>query len=162
MRGKKWIWVLVAALVALFIWWWSSGGEQEAARRRGDKSLLRDRTWVDSKPKKHTDYVNAFIAVGHVPIGYFVKASSYDVRLERFDYGGKDDKLRIVFPQTGREAEITYKVTACDDLPPFDLCLDLSDNPWGGPKRYYSLRDSHAEEKHLGTLRRRMLADLPQ
>ncbi len=29
----------------------------------------------------------------------------------------------------------------CDDLPPFDLCLTMSKNPWGGPKKYYSTND---------------------
>ncbi len=161
MRSKKWVWILVMVLLVAFFWWWKSGDEKRVSHR-DDPSLIRDRTWVDSKPTKYTDYVHAFIALGYVPIGYFIKASAYDVRLERFDYSGKGGKLRVIFPQSGKDAELSYQVTECNELPPFDLCLDLSDNPWGGPKRYYGMRDADAEEKHLGTLRRRMLAELPQ
>ena len=161
MRSKKWVWFVAAVLLGMFLYWWGRGDQQEAAHR-GDKSLLRDRTWVDSKPQKYTDYVQGLIVIGHMPIGYFIKASSFDLHVERFSYTGKDGKLRVHFPQSGKDAEIGYKVSACKDLPPFDLCLDLSDNPWGGPTRYYGMKERHHEEKHLGTLRRRMLSELPQ
>lgn len=159
--GKWWVVVFIVALAAGWWWYWSrEGGPRKMVA--DDPSLIRDRTWVDSKPVKYTDYVHGFIAMSYVPIGFFAKASAYDLRAERFDFNGKGGTLRIVFPQSGKSAELSYTVSACNELPPFDLCLDLAENPWGGPRRYYGLRNPEDEARHLGPLRRRILAHLPQ
>jgi hypothetical protein len=119
-----------------------------------DPALLLDRAWIDSKPVKYTDYVQAFFVSSHSPVSVFQKASAYDLHFELANYRRDKGKLSLTFPQTGKTAEFTYTVKACSDLPPFDLCLDLSDNPWGGPKRYYGMKEQEDEAKHAGRVAR--------
>jgi hypothetical protein len=121
-----------------------------AERPAEDPALIANRVWVDSRPQKYTDYTQAMYVVGRSPIGIFEKASSYDLRMERFDYKRDGTTLRLHFPQSGRDAQLTFTIKSCQDLPPFDLCLELSDNPWGGPRKYYALSDQDDEEGALG------------
>ena len=65
--------------------------------------------------------------------------------------------MKLVFPQTGKQASAPFTIRACNDLPPFDLCLDLDASAWGGPKRYYGIRERDDEEHELGAIRRRLL-----
>jgi hypothetical protein len=106
-----------------------------------DPSLLVDRVWMESRPQQPKDYLHAAYLLPQPKIGIFQRSSSYDFHFERFDYERSGKTLKLTFPQTGKKAEVTFTVTACSTLPPFDLCLDLSDNPWGGPKRYYGMRE---------------------
>lgn len=135
----KWILVLLVLLLLYLGWkWWSSGGEEDARLQRGaDPALLFDRVWIDGIPEARTDYVQVFVALGATPVGVFQKASDYRVEAELYTYTRKDGKLTVYFPQTKKKKSFTYKIRTCDDLPPFDLCLELSKNPWGGPKHYY-------------------------
>lgn len=106
-----------------------------------DPTLLFDRVWLESMPAKPTDYTHGAFLLPRPAVGVFQRASAYDFHFERFDHKRDGQKLSLSFPQSGKKAEITFTVTACDSLPPFDLCLELSDNPWGGPKRYYGKRE---------------------
>ena len=108
---------------------------------------------MDRLPEKHTDYMQAVFVLGERPLGIFQKASSYDIRLELFWYGREGARLKYRFPQTDKKGDVTYRVVKCDDLPPFDLCLELNKNPWGGPKRYHGMRDDSGHER-VATLRR--------
>lgn len=121
-----------------------------------DPSLLFDRVWLDSKPDKPTDYAHAAYLIPRPALGIFQRASSYESRAERFDHRRDGQKLEITFPQSGKSSEVTFTVTACSALPPFDLCLDLSENPWGGPRRYYGMREQDEDERA-----RRIKAALP-
>ena len=85
--------------------------------------------------------------------GAFQRSSTYDWHIERFDYKREGKSLKLTFPQTGKTAEVTYTISACDNLPPFDLCLDLSDNPWGGPKRFYGKRRVVEDDADLKEMR---------
>jgi hypothetical protein len=115
-----------------------------------DPSLILDRAWVDSRPDKFTDYVNAFYASKYGQTGVFQKASSYDYHFELTTFRRDAGKLVLTFPQTGKTAEVSFSVRACRDLPPFDLCLELSDNPWGGPRRYHAMKEQEDESATLG------------
>ena len=127
-------------------------GEADAARG-ADPALLLDRVWVDSKPEKYTDYTHAMLVVSGAPIGVFQKASAYQATIELFEYKRRDAQLAVLFPQSGKKRETRYRIRECRDLPPFDLCLDLAENPWGGPRRYHAMKDSEAERAQLGDLR---------
>jgi hypothetical protein len=148
-----------AALVAAAGAWYlhrrgdgGSPGDADAARG-ADPALLVDRVWVDSRPEKYTDYTNAMLVVGGAPIGVFQKASAYQATIELFEYKRRDAGLAVHFPQSGKKRQTRFRIHECKDLPPFDLCLDLADNPWGGPRRYYAMMDSEAERAQLGDLR---------
>jgi hypothetical protein len=154
--------VVSLALVAIaIVWFMNRGGDdswesEEDAARRADPALLFDRVWVDSKPEKYTDYTHAMLAVSHAPIGVFQKASSYQATIELFEYTRKDGVLVAHFPQSGNKRETRYRIRECSDLPPFDLCLDLSHNPWGGPRRYYGMMEQDDEAAELGELRHQL------
>ena len=112
----------------------------------GDPNLVTDRVWLEKEPEKPTDYVHGFF-VARRGVSLFSRASQYDFRFELETYKREGNKLSLTFPQTGRKVDVTYTVKECSDLPPFDLCLDLSDNPWGGPKRYRGVREQEGESK---------------
>jgi hypothetical protein len=46
----------------------------------------------------------------------------------------------MVYLHDKKTAETRVKVAACDEKPPFDLCLDLTD-ALGGRTRYYGFGD---------------------
>lgn len=144
--------VLVAAALALV--GCRNGGPRE------DPALIDGRVWVERRPEKHTDKVHAAIFLSAWNIGLFDERSSYVVRNELFEFTRKDGEVNGVFPQTNKNFTIRFVVRACDELPPFDLCLDLSPNPWGGPKRYYGFRDTEAESRELGSIANSLRAEL--
>jgi hypothetical protein len=158
MKKQSWVWWLVLVAIIVLIWrWWAGDRPGSAEAQAEDPRLAIGRVWIDSKPDKLTDYVHAVLLVDGAPVGLFQKASAYDVHLELFDYRRDGKTLDLEFLQTQKRHKIGYKVTRCDDLPPFDLCLTLSKNPWGGPKRYHGLRDQQAEAAALPGVRARLL-----
>jgi len=137
-----------AAASVLLLWWaWPRATATDA-------SLLDGRLWVDSRPEKHTDYVQVAVFLSRANFGLFERASSYDRRLEFFDMTRKATAVSLTFPQTERSASFTYSVRECSDHKPFDLCLTLSSNPWGGPTSYYGFSEPEEERKVLGELAR--------
>lgn len=149
---KTWIGAALIVGAAALGWRWIGGASTDEGAAE-DPSLLFHRSWVEKKPEKYVDYVHGMYVGAYWPVGYFDRDSAYDSHAERFDYKRDRNKLTIVFPQTGRTAELTFEVKACDATPPYDLCLDLSKNPWGGPERYYGFRHVDDEAKHLGARR---------
>jgi len=153
-KNKRWIGAAALAASAILVGRWIVGGSSDDGAAE-DPSLLFHRSWVEKKPEKYTDYVHGMWVGAYWPVGYFDRDSAYDNHSERFDYKRDRNKIQVAFPQTGRAAEFTFEVKACDATPPFDLCLDLSKNPWGGPERYYGFRHAYDEAKHLGDRRSR-------
>jgi hypothetical protein len=148
-NAAKWILFILLLLLIYFGWrWWTGSSEDEARANRGDPALLFDRVWMDHIPESRVEFVHFMIALSDHPIGLFQKSSEYRVEAEFFAYSRahsrKGGALKVHFPQTRAKKSFAYEVRACDDLPPFDLCLDLSKNPWGGPKRYYGMSDDRA------------------
>ena len=121
-----------------------------------DPALVLDRAWFDSKPEKYTDYVQAFYASRYAQTSVFQKSSAYDYHIELAQFRRDGKKLSLTFPQSGKTAELTFSVSACKDLPPFDLCLDLDANPWGGPRRYHAMREQEEDGSRLGEAARAM------
>lgn len=152
-KNKKWIGAAALAAAAILAGRWILSGSADEVPAE-DPSLLFHRSWIEKKPEKYTDYAHGLWVGRYWPGGYFERDSAYDHHSERFDYKRDRNKLQIAFPQTGRTAEFTFEIKACDAAPPFDLCLDLSKNPWGGPERYYGFRHVDDEAKHLGDRRR--------
>jgi hypothetical protein len=121
-----------------------------------DESLLDGRVWVEGRPDRLTDYVHAAFFVTRANIGVFQRSSAYDMRLEFFDVSRQKGVLKFHFPQTKKDASVTFAVKECSEKPPFDLCLDLNDNPWGGPKRYFGFQKPEDEKAQLAGIAARM------
>lgn len=141
----KWLVIVIVLLLIYFGWKWWSGSDEQADAKRGkaDPSMLLDRVWIDKIPEAYNDYMHVFVALDEHPVGIFQRASQYRVEAELFQFKRSDNKIQLLFPQSNTKKKFSYRITHCDDLPPFDLCLHLSKNPWGGPKRYYG--DSQQE-----------------
>ncbi|MCG8416885.1 MAG: hypothetical protein MJE77_02935 [Proteobacteria bacterium] len=138
---KRWL-IFISIAVLVYAGWQYLDRDGESSLdgvAAEDPALIFDRVWVDSKPAGPTDHVHVFMMLADVPYGAFQKSSSYHGEFEIFEYRRQGDKVRTLFPQTESKKRFKYRVTTCDDLPPFDLCLELSKNPWGGPKRYYGI-----------------------
>ena len=150
--------LLVAIAGAWYVRRHRGGGEAPRAAddAREDPMMVLDRLWLDSKPEKYTDYTHVFFVISAAPFGVFQQASAYRSVAELTEYKRKGDRLLMHFPQTGKNHEVSYRITRCDDLPPFDLCLDLNHNPWGGPRRYYGLADPDQENELYGAQRRQL------
>ena len=163
--------VVLIVLLVVAIWWWRRGADDHGGQVADgvtdggeDAGLFLDRVWIDSKPEKYTDYAHVMFALGGAPIGIFQKGSAYRITAELYEYRRTGNRLTVHFPQTGVKRQVSYRVRRCEDLSPFDLCLDLSENPWGGPRRYYGLSDPDEERALLGTVRHHLehhLADAP-
>src|SRR5688500_12013842 len=87
--SKNWLLILILLLVAAAVWWLmrgrSSSDDADPARCENPRLLL-DRVWIDSKPEKHTDYMQAMIVLSDAPIGAFQKASGCLMELEIFEF----------------------------------------------------------------------------
>jgi hypothetical protein len=163
---------VLVAVVALFIWdrldRSAPGGDELAARPGDEPRLIFDRPWLSKRPASAKERIHALFITEQAPLGAFQRGSAYVVNAELFAYQRDATRLKLVFPQSDRHAEMRYRVHACDEAPPFDLCLDISKNPWGGPRRYYSLRrsrqasdgDAQALEEVMGALVRAARAKL--
>ncbi len=96
----------------------------------------------------------AAFVIDQQPFGAFQRASSWDYHFELFEYDQDGAKLKVTFPQTNKKAAFSYTIKGCD-VPPFDLCLTLTENPWGGPTKYYGFKDSDSESRTFPGARER-------
>lgn len=113
-----------------------SGASPGAA---GNPRLVLSRVWFDKLPEKRADVIQIwiFLAGG---LGIYERGSSYQFSGELAEFERSGDKLHLTFLQDKKAIDTTFTVTACDEKPPFDLCLDFKDSP-KGPKRLYGFGD---------------------
>ena len=105
----------------------------------GNPRLVLNRVWFDRYPDKRTDEVQIWIFLGG-GIGIHEKGSAYRATTDVFEFERQGDKLALTFLHDKKSAETKFAITACDDKPPFNLCLDLVDSP-RGQKRWYGFGD---------------------
>lgn len=124
-----------------------------------DPSMLAGRVWFEKKPERPEDLIHHLFVAKRPARGVFARASAYQVNLEIFEYERDKEKVRLVFPQDARKKAFDFKITACD-VDEFELCLELSDNPWSGPKKYYAMREAEADDLggELGERARKIVA----
>ena len=129
-------------------------GRDEARPAHENPTLLHQRIWIEKVREKPTEMIHAFGAFQErEPVGFFAQASLYKATGELFNFEVTRDRLKLRFPQDGREAEIRFHLERCkSDIPEADLCLFLDNNPWNGPKRYYGVRFDRGREYLPGAL----------
>lgn len=155
-KNRRWL-LLPLLAVAAYAGVRALGDAPDAARDE-PPAMLFSRLWLEKVPDKPTDYVQGAYVLDTPAMGLFQRASAFDYHIELFRHDQKGQKLDLAFPQTEKTAKITFSIKGCDDMPPFDLCLTLSENPWGGPKSYHGFRDADDESKALPGMREAMIA----
>lgn len=98
--------------------------------------LVLGRVWFDAYPEKATDDVQIWIWLGG-GVGLYESGSVWRSSMDFFEFERRGDRLDITFFQDKKRFESKFAVAACDEKPPFDLCLTLDDPP-RGPKKYYA------------------------
>lgn len=130
----------------------SRGGGAEAPRAAAkDPRLVLGRPWFDRYPKSRTDAVDLWIFFGG-GIGLEDKGSSWRSTLDVFELERQGSRLDLVFFQDKSKASVRFEIVACDDRPPFDLCLELKD-PLRGQTRLYSWGDDEDMNAHVAWAR---------
>lgn len=132
--GKKVGFVLGAAIVAYAAsrgWAHRDANDDTDVAARDPKQIL-GRVWFDRLPKNRSDDVTLAIWFGG-GIGLYEKGSTWRSTIDFFEFERRKDALDITFLHDKKSSTTTFSIEKCDDLPPFDLCLTLSDPP-RGPK----------------------------
>jgi hypothetical protein len=112
------------------------GGSEEPA---GSPRMILGRVWFDKYPEKRADEIQILIFLGG-GIGLYERGSGYRAAFDIFEFERQGDRVLLTFLHDKKRAETKFTVQACDERPPFNLCLDLADSP-RGPKRYYGFGD---------------------
>lgn len=145
-KSRRLLWLPLLGICA-YVGIRQIGGDPGSARDEPPGTLF-NRVWFEKMPEQPQDYVHGMFALDQQPYGIFQRSSSFDYHIELFEYGQEKDKLKVTFPQTEKKGAFTFAIKGCD-VPPFDLCLTLSDNPWGGPTKFYGFRDEEEESAKL-------------
>lgn len=130
---------LVAAGLATSAVHGSKGADYDVEGDANPRAIL-NRVWFDSLPEKRTDEVKILILF-RSGVGVYEQGSVYRASFDLFEFERNTNKLDITFYQDQKRAATRFKVTACNDKPPFDLCVDF-DDPFRGPKRLYGFGDA--------------------
>lgn len=96
---------------------------------------LLNRIWFDKLPEKRSDEVTIALFFGG-GVGVFDTGSAYRATFEMFEFERKATELDLLLLHDKKRAAVKYTVSACDEKPPFDLCLVFEGNP-RGPKKLY-------------------------
>ncbi len=116
-----------------------------------DPRKILGRGWFDSLPQKRTDVIKLYF-FGGGGIGIYEEGSSFRYSVDVFELERNANKISMTFLHDKKTAQVTFTITSCDELPPFDLCLDLPNSP-RGPKRYYGFDDNDDYATHFQWLR---------
>jgi hypothetical protein len=114
-------------------------GSTEKHDALGSPRAVLGRVWFDAYPKKSTDQVQIWIWLGG-GIGINETGSFWRTSFDIFEFERQGDKLSMVYLQDKKAVDTRFSIKACDEKPPFDLCLDLT-NALGGRSRYYGFGD---------------------
>jgi hypothetical protein len=125
---------IVAALIAFLVQrCLPVEGADRAARSatdgveaEGSPRLLLGRVWFDKLPNKPRDEAHIWIFFGG-GIGVHESGSAYRGSYDWFEFERQGSKLDGKFLHDQKKLSTRFTVGACDDHPPFDLCLTLDD-----------------------------------
>jgi hypothetical protein len=107
--------------------------------------LLLGHFWFDRLPARRSDEIDAWLFLGG-GIGFEEKGSSFRFSLDVFEFERQGATANLVWLADKKKQRVAFEVVACDDKPPFDLCLDLKE-PLRGQKRLYTFdHDSELDQ----------------
>jgi len=100
-----------------------------------DPRQILGRVWFDHLPKNRGDDVTIAVFFGG-GIGLYDKGSAWRSTIDIFDFERRKDVLDMTFLHDKKSASTKFEIKACDDKPPFDVCVTFDDAP-RGPKTLY-------------------------
>lgn len=112
-----------------------------------DPRQVLSRPWFDHYPKSRSEEVDLwwFSSAG---IGVHERGSVWRSTIDFFDFERQSSKLDVTFLHDKKKQTVSFEVVACDDKPPFDLCLDVKE-PLRGKKRFYSFAYDDEMDSHV-------------
>lgn len=124
-----------------------TGARAHQEQPLGNPRAVLGRVWFDRLPEKASDEIQAWIWLAG-GIGIHETGSYWRLSTDLFEFERQGDKLSMTYLQDKKTTETRVTITACDEKPPFDLCLDLS-SALGGRKRYYGFGDLDDMTAHV-------------
>lgn len=120
--------------------------EQTRALAKDPRQVL-GRPWFDRYPKNRNTEMDLwwFSSAG---IGIHERGSYWRSTMDFFDFERASSRLEMRFLQDKKKESVSFEIVACDDTPPFDLCLDVKE-PLRGKKRFYSFAFDDDMESHV-------------
>jgi hypothetical protein len=134
---------LALVLGAAALGTWSS----EPAPEERPTRLLLNRVWFDRVPESNRDDVGLWIWLAG-GIGIYQQGSAYRASMDIFEFERNGRGLAMSFLHDGAAHNTEFTIEACDELPPFDLCLTLLEAP-RGRNRYYSFGATEDMAEHI-------------
>jgi hypothetical protein len=119
--------------------WWTSGPEDDELERGEDPALIRDYLWADRDLEElpPTEFAHLFALTEDErqrQVGGVLKASHFDFHLRLFAYRLDGNRVRLKFPQDGKQADFRFRISRCGKT----MCLEMKSSPWG-PKKYVAV-----------------------
>jgi hypothetical protein len=132
---KKATLLTLAAVLAIgtALFSWTSDEPPSTAERPG--RLLLNRIWFDSAPQTPRDEIGVFIWLAG-GIGVYQRGSSVRAAYDIFEFERNGNAFTMTFLQDSEQVSTEFTIEACDEQPPFDLCLTLLNAP-RERNRYY-------------------------
>jgi hypothetical protein len=112
-----------------------------------DPRQVLGRPWFDHYPKTRRDDVDLWL-FSSAGIGLHERGSVWRSGIDFFDFERQGSRLELTFLHDGKKGSVAFEVVACDDQPPFDLCLDVRE-PLRGKKRFYSFAYDDEMDAHV-------------
>lgn len=142
--------VLAAVLVSVALRLLDGGEPADTAVETADSKIFYDRFWIDVLPRTETDEFHVLATLSDEGIGLFDHRSMWRGDWELFRYEPRGEgKIELLFPQTRKRENATYKAWKCDDGN-FDFCLELRGASHGA-KRYFSRKGWEIEAGSLAS-----------
>lgn len=140
----------LSALLAVTGWGLRDDAPPEATAGRA----ILNRIWFERYPTSAREELASWIWLAG-GVGIYENGSLYRTHLDIFEFERHGERVEMRFLHDGEEARTPFTIEACDDAPPFDLCLTLERSP-RGPARYYSFGDLDEMEERLPWAARRL------
>lgn len=120
---------IIAAIIALLVnrcMPSSEGGDgTEEIGAEANPRVLLGRVWFDKLPEKAKDPVDIWIFFGG-GIGLHENGSMYRASFDIFEFERQGSKIDGSYLHDKKKLKTDFSVRRCDDHPPFDYCLTLT------------------------------------
>jgi hypothetical protein len=125
---------------------WGGSSEPPRAEHRPARQLL-NRVWFDRLPESNTDEFGVWIWLAG-GVGIYQRGSGFRASHDIFEFERQGSAVSMMFLQDQEQVSTEFTIEACDEQPPFDLCLTLSNAP-RERNRYYGFGANEDMAAHI-------------